>query len=226
VVLHAPQPCLVAARPKVSWVDPALIALLLGLIPRTRHARMRLIVTPGTILRWRHDLLRHRWARRSMPKGRPPTRRGIKTLVLRMDRPRTTTHWPWSGELPALAGVAILATDFFTVDLLNGTTAHVLRMIEHASRRIHVLGATAHSTAEWTTQTARNVLMDLGERADRFTFLIRDHGPQFTAGFDAVFHTADIRVVTNGIQAPVMDAIRERWRRTVRTESLCVWIGS
>lgn len=74
------------ARPKVSLADRALIALLLGLIPRARHARMRLIVTPGTILRWRRDLLRRRWARKSMPKGRPPTRRNIKALVLRMAR--------------------------------------------------------------------------------------------------------------------------------------------
>jgi hypothetical protein len=93
----------------------------------------------------------------------------------------------WSSFLRSQAE-AILATDFFTVDLLDGTTAHVLTMIEHATRRIHVLGATTHPTAEWTVQMARNALMDLAEHADGFRFLIRDHGPQFTAGFDAVFH--------------------------------------
>ena len=72
------------ARPKTTWADRALIALLLGLIPRARHSRTKLIVSPGTILRWRRDLLRRCWARKSKPKGRPPTHRNIKTLVLRM----------------------------------------------------------------------------------------------------------------------------------------------
>jgi len=244
------------ARPKVSWADRALIALLLGLIPRARHARMRLIVTPGTVLRWRRDLLRRRWARKSMPKGRPPTRRNIRALVLRMAgenegwgyrriagelaglgiKIAPSTVWAilkkagidpaprrtgprWADFLRSQA-VAILATDFFTVDLLDGTTAHVLTMIEHATRRIHVLGATVHPTAQWTTQLARNALMDLADHADKFKFLIRDHGPQFTTAFDAVFHAADIRIVTTGIQAPVMNAIQERWHRSVRTELL------
>jgi putative transposase len=243
-------------RPKVSWADRALIALLLGLILRARHVRMKLIVTPGTILRWRRDLLRRRWARKSKPKGRPSTRRNIRALVLRMAR--ENEGWGYrriAGELAGLGvkvapsrvwailkkariepaprrtgpswadflrsqAEAILATDFFTVDLLDGTTAHVLTMIEHATRRIHVLGATAHPTAEWTIQIARNALMDLAEHADRFTFLMRDHGPRFTTAFDAVFHGADIRIVTTGIQAPVMNAIQERWHRTVRTELL------
>jgi putative transposase len=93
-------------------------------------------------------------------------------------------------------------------------------MIEHATGRIHVLGATAHPTAEWSTQMARNAVMDLAEHAGGFRFLIRDHGAQFTSGFDAVFHAADIRIVTTGIQAPVMNAIQERWHRTVRAELL------
>ena len=93
-------------------------------------------------------------------------------------------------------------------------------MIEHASRRIHVLGATARPTAEWTVQMARNVLMDLAEHADKLKFLVRDHGPQFTASFDAVFHAADLRIVTTGVQAPVMNAIQERWHHAVRTELL------
>jgi hypothetical protein len=82
---------------------------------------------------------------------------------------------------------ALLATDFFTVDLLDGTTAHLLTMIEHATRRIRILGVTAHPTGQWTLQTARNALMDLEDHAGRFKFLTRDRGPQFTTSFDAVF---------------------------------------
>jgi hypothetical protein len=59
--------------------------------------------------------------------------------------------------------------------------------------------------------------MDLAEHADQFKFLIRDHGPQLTTAFDAVFHAADIRIVTTGARAPVMNAIQERWHCIVRT---------
>jgi hypothetical protein len=63
--------------------------------------------------------------------------------------------------------------------------SHTGILREHTTRRIHVSGATTHPTAEWTIQMARNVLMDLAEHADGVRFLIRDHSPQFTAGFIA-----------------------------------------
>jgi putative transposase len=68
---------------------------------------------------------------------------------------------------------AILATDFFTVDLLDGTNAYALTMVEHATRRIPFLGVTAHPTAEQTVQMARNALLDLAEHTDKFKFPIR-----------------------------------------------------
>jgi hypothetical protein len=68
----------------------------------------------------------------------------------------------WSQFLRSQAE-AILACDFFTVDLLDGTQAYVLAVIDHATRRISVLGLTLHPTGEWTTQQARNLIMDLGD---------------------------------------------------------------
>ena len=79
---------------------------------------------------------------------------------------------------------AILACDFFTAELLDGTQAYVLAVIEHASRRIRIPAVTPHPTGAWTAQQARNLLMDLGERAGRFMFLIRDRDSKFTPMFD------------------------------------------
>src|ERR1022692_4832213 len=102
---------------------------------------------------------------------------------------------------------AILACDFFTVDLLDGTQAHVLAVIEHATRRIRILGVTLHPTGAWTAQQARSLLMDLGEQTQRVKFMIRDRGPDFTTTFDAVLADAGIRTVLCNIQTPRMNAI-------------------
>jgi putative transposase len=70
----------------------------------------------------------------------------------------------WSLFLRSQAG-AILACDFFTADLLDGTQAYVLAVIEHATRHVRILGVTLYPTGEWTAQQARNLIMDLGEQA-------------------------------------------------------------
>ena len=83
-VLQRRQPC----RPKLNWADRALLAVLLGVIPKARRHGLRLLVTPDTILRWHRNIVRRRWAARSKRgrTGRPATRRNIKTLVLRLAR--------------------------------------------------------------------------------------------------------------------------------------------
>jgi hypothetical protein len=52
-------------RPKLNWADRALFAALLSVIPKARHHRLRLLVTPDTILRWHRDIIRRRRAARS-----------------------------------------------------------------------------------------------------------------------------------------------------------------
>ena len=86
--------------------------------------------------------------------------------------PRRTGQ-TWSQFLRSQAE-AILACDLFSVDLLDGTQAHVLAVVEHATRRIRIVGVTQHPTGAWTAQQARNLLMDLGDQTHRIKFMIRD----------------------------------------------------
>jgi putative transposase len=125
----------------------------------------------------------------------------------------------WSQFLRSQADV-ILACDFFTADLLDGTQAYVLAVIEHATRRIRILGVTLHPTGEWTAQQARNLLMDLDEQAHRVKFMIRDRGSNFTTTFNAVLADAGIRTVLCNVQTPRMNAITERWIGGCRREVL------
>jgi putative transposase len=93
-------------------------------------------------------------------------------------------------------------------------------VIEHASRRIRILGVTLHPTGQWTAQQARNLIMDLGEQAHRVKFMIRDRGSNCTAVFDAVLADAGIRTVLCNVQTPRMNAIAERWIGGCRRELL------
>jgi hypothetical protein len=83
-VLQRRQPC----RPKLNWADRALLATLLGVIPRARRHGLRLLVTPDTIVRWHREIVRRRWAARSIRRrtGRPATRRNVRALVFRLAR--------------------------------------------------------------------------------------------------------------------------------------------
>ncbi|MEV0408580.1 integrase core domain-containing protein [Actinoallomurus sp. NPDC050550] len=242
------------ARPRPSWADRALISALTRLLPKPR--RIVLMVTPGTLLRWHADLVKHRWTYKCKTPGRPPTRPTIRSLVLRLAAENPT--WGYrriAGELAGLgrnvgaatvwrilhkAGIdpaprrsgpswgqflraqasGILACDFFHTDTITLARLYCFAVVEHATRRVHILGVTANPTADWVTQQAKNLILDLGDRAGGFKFLIRDRDAKFTAMFDEVFRTEGIDVVLTAPQAPRMNAITERWVGSVRRELL------
>ena len=121
----------------------------------------------------------------------------------------------WRQFLTAQA-TAVLAVDFVHVDTVVLRRIYALIAVEHRCRRAHLLGVTAHPTGAWTTPAARNLLMDLSDRATTIAFLLRDRDSRFTRAFDAVFTADSIQILTNPPGAPRANAICERMMGTLR----------
>ncbi|MET7423150.1 integrase core domain-containing protein [Dactylosporangium sp. NPDC005555] len=247
-----------AGKPTFTDTDRVVLAGLLHHLPRQRLCQLLLLVRPDTVLRWHRDLIKRRHAATCTPKrrGRPPTVRSIRALVLRLARENPS--WGYRrihGELAALGikvaastvweilrehGVtptpqrqsttwadflrsqadALLACDFFETHTLTGARLYVFAVIEHATRRIRILGATAHPTAAWVVQLGRNLVMDLEDVDSRARFLVRDRDSKFTQAFDALLTDAGLKVIKSGVRIPRMNSIMQRWIQTCRRELL------
>jgi Integrase core domain. len=111
----------------------------------------------------------------------------------------------------------IIATDFACVDSATLRRFHLLFFIEIGTRRVHLGGITTNPTGPWTTQAARNFLMNIDRQ---FRFVVHDGAGQYASAFDAVFEAEGISPITTPPRAPRADAYAERWVRTLRHELL------
>jgi transposase InsO family protein len=143
----------------------------------------------------------------------PSTVRNILLAAGLNPAPRRTGP-TWTQFLTAQAE-GILALDFLHIDTVLLRRIYVLFGIEHATRRVHLLGLTHHPTAAWTIQQARNLLMSLQMP---LRFVIRDRDSKYTTAFDAIFEADGTTVIKTPPQAPRANAICERWIATLRRE--------
>ncbi|MEV6957495.1 integrase core domain-containing protein [Streptomyces sp. NPDC051183] len=125
----------------------------------------------------------------------------------------------WADFLRSQAD-ALLAMDFIETVTLTGQRQYVLAVIEHATRRVRILGTTARPTHLWVTQAIRNLVMDLEDAGARARFLIRDRDAKYPAPIDAILADAGIQTALTGIRMPRMNAVMERWVLSLRRELL------
>jgi transposase InsO family protein len=135
----------------------------------------------------------------------------------------------WADFLRSQAEV-VLAMDFIETVTLTGARQYILAAVHHAGRRVRILGTTAHPTHAWVTQAVRNLLMDLEDAGSlaRLRFLIRDRDGKYPALIDEILGGAGIATILTGVRVPRMNAIMERWVKTLRGELLdrtLIWNG-
>jgi putative transposase len=134
-------------------------------------------------------------------QSRSPLPRSERDPAAQRDQARTPARPPDLDHLPPQPSThAILAADFFQTGTLTRARLYVFATIEHATRRVRVLGATAHPTAEWTTQPARNLVTDLQGTGAAVRYLIRDRDSKYTPAFDAVLQNEGIATVKTAVR--------------------------
>jgi hypothetical protein len=143
----------------------------------------------------------------------------------RSSRTPTSTRHPSAPAPPGRRSYApkpraITAAEIFETTTLTGTRLHVPAVIEHATRRVRIPGATAHPSAAWIAQAARNLLIDLDDAGHQVKYPIRDPDGKYPALFDAILTDARITVVHSGVRIPPMNSIMQRWIQSRRHELL------
>jgi transposase InsO family protein len=127
---------------------------------------------------------------------------------------------PTWAEFLSTQAKGLMACDFFSVDTVLLRRLYVLVFIHHDTRFVRIAGVTVKPVADWMTQQARNLSMELTDQANAIKFLARDRDTKFTASFDAVFAAESIRIIKTPVRAPRANAICERVIGTLRRECL------
>ncbi|ADI04569.1 integrase catalytic region [Streptomyces bingchenggensis BCW-1] len=167
--------------------------------------------------RWGHRRIQGELARLGHPIAASTVWQILHTAGIDPAPRRTGPTWC---EFLSAQATSLIACDFLHIDTISLQRLHALVFLEHRTRRLHIAGVTAHPTAAWATQQARNLATDLGIRMDSLRFLIRDRDSKYTDAFDAVFQAEDIEIVKTPVRAPKANAHCERVIGTLRREVL------
>jgi putative transposase len=188
-----------------------------GRPPLAPEARALILRLARENPRWGYQRLRGEL----LALGHTVSATAIRTVLRRYHVPpaplRTGLAWP--AFLRAHAA-GLVACDFFAVETVRLEVLYVLFFLHVQTRRAFVAGGTAHPTAAWVAQQARNITWDLAEAGIRPTILLRDRDAKVPPAFDTAFTTQGTRVVRAPFRAPRANAFAERWVGTIRRECL------
>jgi putative transposase len=195
-----------AGQPRFEAHDRVLLAAFSRMLP-PRHSWSAFLVRPETLLHWHRRPVARRWTYPHRRPGRPPIRRDVRELILRLARENPS--WGYQrivGELRKL-GVGVSATS------VRNNLGQRWRGAG-ATARLAVL-ARLPNTA-WMLQQARKLLMDLDDRERQLRFLIHDRDAKFPHAFDALLGSEMIKVIRTPVQAPNVNEHMERWVGSAR----------